>query len=175
VATTLIVQLTGYDDIAQACIRGEAIHKPCMRCAKCMRKEMLRDTIVYGSVREEILNHFMNQAIGKTVMTNDTVYLQNVMMYIASHYKGNNPYMQLFKKRMGVDRINVDWFEKWYPPSIEIVASPYREYVKQQIEKYVGVMTKQEQILLENWNVESFISREEYDRITKELMALFNK
>jgi len=169
VATSLVVKRAGYEDIAQSC--GEAeLHKPCMRCAKCVRKVMLDDALTYGEVREETVSHFMKTPTGRKIITGDHIHHQDVMMYTTSHYHGQNKGMQLFKKRIGADKINVDWLEKWYAPSIEVVAEPYRQYVKEQIQKYVGTMNEKEQALVESWNIESFMSREEYQRITEELI-----
>lgn len=173
VATSLIVKRAGYQDIAQSCARAE-LHKPCMQCAKCMRKVMLDDVLINGGVREETVSHFIKLPIGKKLMTSPHIHHQDVMMYMASHYQGKNKEMQLFKKRIGADKINVDWLEKWYQPSVEVIASPYRTYVTEQIKKYVEVMDEKEQALLESWDTESFMSGDEYNRITQELIELFN-
>lgn len=173
VATSLIVKRAGYEDIAQSCMRA-GLHKPCMKCAKCMRKGILDDALINGEVREETALHFINSANGKKIMTGDHIHHQNVMMYMAAHYHGNNRAMQLFKKRIGADQFNMACLEKWYSPSVAVIAEPYKAYITNQIKKYVSLMNKEEEKFLENWSVESLVDKGQYEETTKALRALLS-
>lgn len=171
VATSLIVKRAGYEDIAQSCMRAE-LHKPCMQCAKCMRKGMLDDALIYGEVKEETVTHFISSPIGKKIMTGDHIHHQNVMMYMASHYHGDNKAMQLFKKRTGADQFNMACLAKWYSPAIKVIAEPYRDYVTKQIKRYVKSMNENEQKFIESWDIKNLVNEDEYNQATNALKVL---
>ena len=173
VANLSIMSQSKYASIAQSCMR--AVHrKPCMRCQKCIRKVMLNQTVKRQPLDEALLRYFFTLDIAPKFFASSDMNLQNAMIYITSHYHGNYEPMNVFKHRVAGDIMNVDWLERWYPHSIEVIADKYKDFVRTQILQHVGQMSPEECKQLEAWDLRSFIESEDYKATTIKLFNLIS-
>lgn len=161
VATSTIVSRSRYASIAQSCMRA-SLHKPCMRCNKCIRKGMLDHILIQKHIPLQSLKHFFTLPTAPTFFATGSMHHQNVMTYITSHYHGDYEPMNLFKRRMGGDVIDVEWLEKWYLPSLEVIADIHKDHIKTKILEQVMPMSLGEMKQLEAWNLTDFLNNDNY-------------
>lgn len=161
VATSAIVSRSRYASIAQSCMRA-SLHKPCMRCNKCIRKVMLDHILTQKHIPLESLKHFFTLPIAPIFFATGAMHHQDVMTYITSHYHGDYEPMNLFKHRMGGDVISVDWLEKWYSPALEIIADTHKSFIETKILEQVNPLSLEENQQLEAWNLTAFLKTDNY-------------
>ncbi|MHC1750270.1 MAG: DUF6395 domain-containing protein [Cellulosilyticaceae bacterium] len=168
VGTQTIVRQSPYADIAESCMMAEG-GKPCMKCMKCFRKKMLEKTLDREPLNKEFLEQFFKTRRMKKFLISPFIKHQNVYMYITSHYEGDYEPMLLVKKKVGGDLKNVDWIEKWYGPSIELVPQKYQKIIEENITKQLQKMTPEECAEVMAWNLYPFLESEEYAKVSQQL------
>lgn len=173
VTTSSIVSGSKYSSIAQSCMRA-TLHKPCMRCNKCIRKVMLDKILTDNKIDFDVLKHFFTLPTAPKYFAAGFMHHQDVMTYITSHYHGDYEPMNVFKHRMGGDLLNVEWLEKWYSPSLEVIADKYKDFVKARILDQVPSMSSEECQQTEAWNLTSFLQSEDYKDSTSYLFTLLS-
>lgn len=142
VCTTMIVRQSPYHEFAQPCSRGK-IKQPCMNCFQCFRKSLLEKVMMNNPLDDEFLDKLFNIEDVKKIMNTSPIYFENILAYITAHYNGQHKEMLALKKKIRGDILQVDWMNKWYSKSQEFLAPKYRNYVKNEILKYVKPMNAQ--------------------------------
>lgn len=171
VATTLIASRSEYMGIAESCMRGLG-GNPCMKCMKCFRKGLLDEVLQIKDLSEEnIARFFLNPGAYKTILYTPMKH-QNVMAYIMKHYSGTNKTVEVFKEKMGTNRFELDYLEKWYAPAIEVIAPRYQDYVSTKMREYVPSMSINEMMQMASWDLEEFWASEDYQKATVRLREL---
>ena len=73
--------------------------------------------------------------------------------------------MSLLTKRVRGNILEVDWMEKYFPMMLEIIPEKYREGIKIKLEKYLQPMTKKEQEIVLNWDLNTMLNDEYYQEL----------
>ncbi len=160
VGTSKIVLNSPFANIAQSCMRGKA-QEPCMNCWKCFRKGLLDRILEEKEIHDELLNNAFKIKEARRFLLKEWIKHQNVIQYITNKYYGNHPLMLSLKKKV-MGEVNVDWLEKWYPRSIELLPEKYKEIVKKNILKYLDEMDERDIVSMEGYNLGAMIKTDEY-------------
>jgi len=116
------------------------------------------------NIDDDFLSKLFRIPAAQLHLTKFPAYFECIFAYITSKYKGSHQLMNLLKKKTRGDVLDLDWFEKWYSPSIELIPLKYQSFVKNQISKYLETMTESDE--------HNMKSLSEYDVInSKELKA----
>ncbi|MCM1990275.1 DUF6395 domain-containing protein [Oceanirhabdus seepicola] len=160
VGTSKIVINSPYSDLAQSCMRGKA-QTPCLNCWKCFRKVLLDKTLKDEELDDKLFEKVFKIREATEQLSKNLIKHQNVLQYITYHYNGSNENMVFLKdKVMGEE--NVDWLEKWYPKSIELIPEKYKDVVEKNILKYLEKMSTEEEIKVEQWNLGELVKSENH-------------
>ncbi|MBU3811798.1 MAG: hypothetical protein H9893_09130 [Candidatus Niameybacter stercoravium] len=171
VATSLIVQRSGYSGIAESCMRGK-VGKPCMKCMKCFRKKLIEEILDKGCLSEEIVRDMLAIEQIKGYILEELQRDQYNLLYITNHYSGEHKLMKILKNTIGGDRFDSKWLEKWYSPSIELIKPKYRAFIQGKINEYVINMTQEEIVQVEGDYLKEFLESSAYQEGYKQLEAI---
>lgn len=172
--TTKIAANSPYFDFAQSCMRGGFKH-PCMDCIRCFRKKPIEVIVLGKDLNEYISDEWFKVYEGKLALSRCPADEELSYAYITSHYKGNNTLMNLLKKKTRGDILDMSWFEKWYEPSIEMVCEKYREYVRNQMLKYLDKMSESDIQNMKNLDAEKALASQDYIDNHNKFMQELNK
>ena len=73
------------------------------------------------------------------------------------------PFLRHLRKRLDMG-LNLELLDSWYSPSQELVPESYRFSVVEKISRYLPVMSKEQEGVLESWDMSSFLSSEQSKR-----------
>ena len=161
IGTSIIVNNTEIGSYSQSCIRGKR-RKPCYKCWKCFRKELVNKMLNYEEVTDEWLDTFFDNDEAKRFLSQFPIKHENVLAYATSKYNGNHRFLNLLKARVRGDILDVDWMKYWYPKSIEIIPEKYQEDLIIKVNKLLGTMDEEMQYKLEEWNMYPMLEDQYY-------------
>jgi len=172
VGTLKIVMNSPYKDIAESCVRGQ-IGKPCMNCFKCFRKKLMELTIKNQNIDDDFLSKLFKISAAQLYLTQFPAYFECIFAYITSKYNGNHELMNLLKKKTRGDVLDLDWFEKWYSPSIELIPPKYQNFVKNQISKYLKTMTESDEYNMKSLSEYDVVNSKELKKYSDEFAKAY--
>ena len=168
VGTSIINRDSPFGNIAHSCMRGKWMD-PCCNCWKCFRKLLLDSVVNNKKISDDKLNDLFKIKEAKRFLSSFPIKHENVLTYSTSKYLDlfelnieNNTLMSRLTKRVRGDVFEVEWMEKYYPLMFELIPEKYREGIKTKLETYLQPMTKEEQELVLNWNLEPMINDKYY-------------
>ena len=171
VGTSIINRDSSFGHIAHSCMRGKWMN-PCRNCWKCFRKLILDSVINNKKIHKEELNELFKIKEAKYHLSHFPIKHENVLTYSTSKYIqlfeldiGNESMMSLLTKRVRGNILEVDWMEKYFPMMLEIIPEKYREGIKIKLEKYLQPMTKKEQEIVLNWDLNTMLNDEYYQEL----------
>lgn len=141
ISTTKIINQSPFRDFAQPCARGK-VKKPCMNCYQCFRKSLLERVMMNRPINNKFLDKLFNIKEVKKIISTSPVHFENVLTYITAHYNGKHNDMLALKKKTRGDTLKVDWMNKYYYKSQELLAPKYRNHIKKEIYKHIKPMNK---------------------------------
>lgn len=159
--TMKIAMNSPYYHFAQSCMRG-TVGNPCMNCFKCFRKKLMEMTLQKRDLDDEFLSKLFKIVEVQKKLPKQHGTLDLVFAYITSHYKGSHRLMNLLKKKTRGDVLELSWYEKWYSPSIELLPSKYRKYVKEEIGKYLDSMNAFDEQNMKDLNFKEVLVSDKY-------------
>ncbi|MBX9968377.1 hypothetical protein H7K06_12755 [Priestia aryabhattai] len=171
--TKILINNPSYNEFAQACSRGK-VHKPCMNCYKCFRKSLLEMVIKKESIEDSYLNRLFKIKDAQQVLKVTPIHFENVITYITSKYKGNHRLMNLIKKKTRGDYFDTTCLEKWYSPSLELIAPKYQEHMKKEILKNVDPMNNQDLENIKKFDYKHTTNSYEFTSYDNLLQSLFS-
>ena len=169
VGTARIVEASPLIDLAQSCIRGKK-GTPCMMCLKCFRKELL--SLALNPDREIDLSKMMrNSSEVQIRLSSYPISHENVVTYSIQRIDVSKyPFLRYLRNRLDTGQ-NLKLLDSWYSPSQELVPESYRLSVVEKITRYLPVMSKEQEGILENWDMSSFLNSEESKRAHSSLTS----
>ena len=154
---------------------------PCRNCWKCFRKLILDSVINNKKIPKEELNELFKIKEAKYHLSHFPIKHENVLTYSTSKYVelfeldvGNESMMSLLTKRVRGNILEVDWMEKYFPMMLEIIPEKYREGIKIKLEKYLQPMTKKEQEIVLNWDLNTMLNDEYYQELNSTFCEKLN-
>ncbi|MGM1048177.1 MAG: DUF6395 domain-containing protein [Bacillota bacterium] len=145
-----IVLNSPYSQFAESCMSG-SVGKPCMKCFKCFRKQLLKMALQKKAVSNEMLNDFFSIRGVRNKLEKFPIFFENVITYITANYHGNHQLMNMLKKKTRGDVTDVSWMEKWYSSSLKIIPVQYQAEIRKNIKKHLNVMTVEDEKTIKQW------------------------
>jgi hypothetical protein len=150
VGTSLIVRRSEGAVVAQSCMRG-GVGAPCRSCWKCFRK-LLLDSALSGRWPDDAeLDRLFSLREPVMYLRKVPVKHEDVITYLTSKYTGSHPMMRALRRRVGGDRVNVDWLTRHYRPALDLVPAKYRAVVEERLGTYLEPMTPAEEEEFRSW------------------------
>ncbi len=181
VGTSIINRDSSFGHIAHSCMRGKWMN-PCRNCWKCFRKLVLDSVANNKKISQKKLNELFKIREAKYHLSQFPIKHENVLIYSTSKYvelfeldiEGNESMMSLLTKRVRGDVLEVDWMEKYFPVMFDIIPEKYRDGLKIKLEKYLQPMTKKEQEIVLNWNLNTMLNDEYYQELNSSFCKKLN-
>ena len=162
VGTCIIVEDSPLGELAQSCIRGKK-GSPCMRCWKCFRKELL-SLALFPDREIDVEGMMRNSSEVQIRLSSYPISHENVVTYSIQRIDiSKYPFLRHLRKRLDMG-LNLELLDSWYSPSQELVPESYRFSVVEKISRYLPVMSKEQEGVLESWDMSSFLSSEHSKR-----------
>ena len=162
VGTCIIVEDSPLGELAQSCIRGKK-GSPCMRCWKCFRKELL-SLALFPDREIDVEGMMRNSSEVQIRLSSYPISHENVVTYSIQRIDiSKYPFLRHLRKRLDMG-LNLELLDSWYSPSQELVPDSYRFSVVEKISRYLPVMSKEQEGVLESWDMSSFLSSEQSKR-----------
>ena len=159
VGTAIIVETSALGSLAQSCIRGKK-GSPCMRCWKCFRKELL--ALALSPEREIDIEGMMRDSSEIQIrLSSYPISHENVITYSVQRIDISKfPSLRHLRNRLDT-KLDLGLLDCWYSPSQELVPDIYRLSVVEKIAKFMPSMSKDQERILENWDMDEFLISEE--------------
>ena len=154
VGTSIIGNLSPFGEFAQSCIRGKW-HKPCLKCWKCFRKELLAVSLL--SEREVDLENMMKSSEVQIRLSAYPISHENVIIFSIQNISMKNyPILRPLRNRVNY-KLDLSLLKKWYSPSLELIPDKWRNSIRIKILNYLEVMNIEEENMLLEWDMEPFL------------------
>jgi hypothetical protein len=150
VGTSLIVLNSPHGSAAQSCMRG-GVGAPCRRCWKCFRKSLLDASFTGAWPDDTELDRMFTLKEPRKFLHKVPVKHEDVLTFLTSKYTGSHPLMLALRRRVGGDRVDVDWLTRYYRPSLDLLPEKYRADVEQRLRRYMEPMTPAEEEQFRAW------------------------
>jgi hypothetical protein len=159
VGTAIIVGASPLGELAQSCIRGKK-GLPCMRCWKCFRKELLSLALSPGK-DIDLLSMMRNSSEVQIKLSAYPISHENVVTYSIQRIDiGEYPFLRTLRNRLDT-KLELSLLDCWYSPSKILIPERYRMQVMEKISKFMKRMSKEQESVLENWNMDDYLLSEE--------------
>jgi hypothetical protein len=171
VGTSIIANKSPVGIVAQSCIRGEW-GAPCNKCWKCFRKGLLNVALKQTNLKEEEVEIFFKSGEIKNKLSSYPISHENVLSFsvnrIDCDFKNQN-LENLSRRVEGLGELN--FLNKWYPKSIELIPVEWRYECREKILKYLLPMKKIEQEMIEEWSMEDYLLSEDTIMANKRMIG----
>ena len=150
IGTALINKNSIFGNLSQSCIRG-TWQKPCLRCWKCFRKELLNFSL--GFIEQPVLTDLMKTNEVQLSLSAYPISHENVIIFSLQRINlDDHAYLKPLadKVDMGLD---LEMLNRWYAPSIDFVPRKYRHTIRDNIISFMQPMNPSDESLIRGWNM----------------------
>jgi len=155
VGTSIIVNSSPLGDYCQSCIRGK-LGKPCMRCWKCFRKELL-SMALNPDYFVDLRLMMMKSSEIQIRLSAYPISHENVVTFSIQNINiGDYPYLRHLRNRLDTS-LDLSLLRRWYSPSIDLVPEKYRVGIKEKIRGFLAPMNELHENVLTSWNMDRFL------------------
>lgn len=143
VVTQRILSINNDSDVAQACVAGDGLGKPCGRCVKCFRKGFLDAVITKQPLSPESEVGLINNRHVYDALSKYPVRYQVLYAYIFNSYAAmsDSSLIESLRKKMSLSPGYSTFLDRWYSPSVKYIPKKYRREVVGNICEYIDKMT----------------------------------
>ena len=137
VGTAIIGRKSPFGYFSQSCIRG-TWKNPCLKCWKCFRKELL-SIALWGPNEVDILEMLHSSEV-QIRLSAFPISHENVVQYSLQRIElEDHPYLKPIADKLDMNA-DLDFLNYWYSPSIDFVPDDIRNFTRDAIIGYLGVM-----------------------------------
>ena len=170
IGTAIIGEKSPLGHYSQSCIRG-GWGKPCMRCWKCFRKELLSFSLG-GAGGQNFLDMMKTNEVQKK-LSEFPISHENVIVYALQRIDLDDfPYLKPIADKLDMS-IDLSLLETWYPGSIDFVPSRNRHSIREKILDYLPIMSPSEENVLTTWDMRPHLNSEKAKRGQEKLTSLW--
>ena len=173
VGTAIIGKNSVTGNLQQSCIRGK-LYRPCYRCWKCFRKELLNYSLGYLSSPPNFEEMLRSKEI-QTKLSEFPIRHENVItfsMQNAELYAFTE--LRLISSKLDMSK-DLSFLDKWYAPSIEFVPDKYRFFIRNKILKFLKPMRFEDEQRVTKWNMEGHLESQKAKIGQEKLEYLWDK
>ncbi len=152
VGTAIIGKISPIATIGQSCIRG-SWKKPCKKCWKCFRKELLSFTIDGQNSQAPDFRKMLAINEIQIRLSSFPISHENVITYSLQRMDLDKlPYLKPISEKLEMSK-NLIFLEKWYPMSIDFVPDKYRNYVRSKILDLLEPTNFEDEESIRSWDM----------------------
>lgn len=151
VVTTRLVLESPYHHVAQSCTRG-AFASPCENCWKCFRKRLLEAALAGVDLPPAVLDRYFDIHEASSKLDEAPIKHEDVILFILQRYRGAHRRMRGLYDELLADEVDVEWLQRWFPPSRELLAAAYAADTERRITQSVPPMTDQDIAAVRAWD-----------------------
>ena len=174
IGTSIIVDKSPIGYVAQSCMRG-VWKEPCRNCWKCFRKMILDAAITKRTFDAAALNDIFDNKEALRFIRSIPIKHENVLTWATNRLDINHELFSLLKKRVEGDKKSHHWMSKWYSDSIEIVHEKYREIFRQNVSRYLDVMSENDVLEMRKWSMAELIDSKNTEKNRDVLVSLMDR
>ena len=100
---------------------------------------------------------------------------ENVLTWATNRLDINHELFSLLKKRVEGDTKSHHWMSKWYSDSIEIVHEKYREIFRDNVSRYLDVMSENDVLEMRKWSMAELIDSKNTEKDRDALVSLMER
>ncbi len=150
VGTAIIGSKSPIAGISQSCIRGK-YRKPCLRCWKCFRKQLLGKSL--GIIDEVEFAEMMNANEVQVRLSSFPISHENVIIYSLQRIELDDyPFFNPLIKKLDME-IDLNLLSHWHSESIFHVPKKYRISIREKILKFLSPMDISQVYVLKTWDM----------------------
>ncbi len=150
VGTGIICEKSPYGHYSQSCIRGKWL-KPCMKCWKCFRKELLAVGLGFSEetdIKSMLKSNEVQKKLSEFPISHENVIIYSLQRINLESYNFLKPLAS--KLDMALD---MGFLETWYYPAIKFVPDTMRSIVRENISNFLPPITPEGEEVLLTWNM----------------------
>ncbi|MFC5379492.1 DUF6395 domain-containing protein [Aquipuribacter nitratireducens] len=153
VGTTLVARHSPLADLARSCLLG-SYERPCLRCDKCLRKEMTTAAIDGRRLSPAVLDAMRSHpAMFAKVLAEPPLYMQDMVEYALARVDVSGTPLEAAAERLRPSAESTRWVEGYYAPALDHEVPPrWRTDVERRLGGLVRRMTAQEEAVVETWD-----------------------
>jgi hypothetical protein len=174
IGTSIIVDKSPIGYVAQSCMRG-VWKEPCRNCWKCFRKMILDAAITKQTFDAAALNDIFDNKEALRFIRSIPIKHENVLTWATNRLDINHELFSLLKKRVEGDTKSHHWMSKWYSDSIEIVHEKYREIFRDNVSRYLDVMSENDVLEMRKWSMAELIDSKNTEKDRDALVSLMER
>lgn len=100
---------------------------------------------------------------------------EDVLTYALGGYEGGHPLVLALKRKVRGGEVDMEWLDRWYPPSLDLVPERYRETTSQLLSEYLEPMSESDTAQFCGWDLTDVVESERYRTDTAELSRLLER
>ena len=156
VGTSTIVLSSSFKDYTRSCIRGDW-PQSCENCWKCFRKNLVECRLLGRALHDDKLNQWLRVGEVKYKLKAWPISHENVLSW--SLQGGNTSGLVKEKLLSGLEGSvrNMDFLERWYPGSSELIPERYRDFTKNRILLFMKEMKESEKSQIINHSMSMWL------------------
>ncbi len=131
-----------------------------MRCWKCFRKELL--SLALSPHKEiDLISMMRNSSEIQIKLSSYPISHENVVTYSIQRVDiGRYQFLRPLRDRLDTE-LDLSLLDCWYSPSKVLIPEKYRVSVMEKISKFLKKMTREQEEILETWNMDDYLLSEE--------------
>lgn len=149
VLTSLVVAEHPVGSAAQSCMRGPALGRPCLRCAKCARKTLLRGAVTGTWPEREALELMLREPEPRSHLLADPIKVEPVVAHCVHRYLADTPphrrseVLDLVAAKVGPDPL--PWLRRSYEPALDLLPARYVAECRALVRRWAEPMSGDEE------------------------------
>ena len=157
VGTSIIVNKSPLGKYSQSCIRGKW-HKPCLKCWKCFRKELLMKSL-YPERNIDIEKMFYAPEVQIRLSAYPISHENVIIFSIQRINMSQNKFLKILENRLDTG-LELSGLMKWYGPSNNLIPHKWKNRTREKILNFLEQMNENEENIFKKWNMEEFLHKE---------------
>lgn len=140
-------------DLARSCLLGSA-ERPCLRCEKCVRKELITAAITGGALPRLLIQNMRTvPAMTAKMRVPPPLFVQDMLEYALARVDVAGTPLESVKEVLAPTPESTSWAERYYTPALEDeVPERFREEIAREIFKRLEPMGPEDLEVVETWD-----------------------
>lgn len=154
VVTSAIVQQDELGRAAQSCVRGSRLGRPCRRCPKCARKDLLTSAVSGRWPDDRAIERQWRDREARQHLLVEPMKVEPVLAHCAHRYLadgGRSALLRSVAAKAGPDPR--DWLTRSYEPALQLLPQRYRAGITAEVHRFASPMIAEEEAAVRGYDV----------------------
>jgi hypothetical protein len=160
VGTSTIVQASSFKDFTRSCIRG-VWPNSCENCWKCFRKNLVENRLLNQSVNDSMMTKWLGVREVQQKLKAWPISHENVLAWSLQGTNSLGSLQEMLLNRTEGSIRNMDFLERWYIHSIELIPERFQDSTSLAISNYLEPMKDDELHQISTHNMTDWLNSSE--------------